>query len=80
MGLGVEKVDGQVSHGSKVGGGYRALAHACEWAVAGHAAVWAPCWRLPMALLPLPLPLPLWPAKPQSIKICRDGKQMKHLR
>ena len=77
MGLGVEKVGGQVSYGSKVGGGHRALAHACEGAAAGHAAVRVPCWRLPMALLPvpLPLPLPLWPEQPQSIKICRDAKQ-----
>ena len=67
MGLGVEKVGGQVSHGSKVGGGHRALAHACEGAAARHAAVRAPRWRLPMALLPLPLPMPLWPAQPPSI-------------
>ena len=59
MGLGAEKVGGQVSYGSKVGGGHRALAHACEGAAAGHAAMRAPCWRFPMALLPLPLPLPL---------------------
>ena len=82
MGLSGEKVGGQVSYGSKVGGGHRALAHACEGAAAGHAAMRAPCWRLHMALLPLnlPLPLPLWPAQPHSIKLYRDAEQMVPLR
>ena len=53
MGLGGEKVRGQVSKGSEVGGGHRALAHACQRAVAGHAVVRAPGHRL--SILPLSL-------------------------
>ncbi len=56
MGLGAEKVWGQVSKGSKVGGGHRALAHACQRAVAGHAVVRAPGHRL--SILPLSLHTP----------------------